>query len=156
MNRAELKEMFKMLLMESGSEFSVPIERITSVLTTFYYPFKDGHLHKGLQNDAESFLKPLANDNGELTEDKFIEAMESISPGETPESDYEDFLHKVFRKYDKDKDNELSEQEAMDLFSKLFEGKPSQSDLRSLISKCTRNGGFTFDVFRTLCKGELQ
>ena len=99
-----------MMMFEYRAKNGVKIDKIAESVTKIYYPFKDDHLHKSLKKDIINALKNHANEEGEINEKSFVEVMNSIENYSNPDY-HKKFLERIFKRYDKNKDGFLDEQE---------------------------------------------
>ena len=107
------------MMFEYRREKGVPIDLIAESVTKMYYPFKDDHLHNSLKKDIINALKNYANDKNEITENKFVEVMESIENYSNPDYHVK-FLERIFKRYDKNKDGFIDEGEFKHFIDNIF------------------------------------
>ena len=73
----EFREMFRIMLFENRLSEKIPVKIILENVSRSYFPTAQNYVLEMFQNDLVKILKPFLDEEDDLTEHKFIEAMVS-------------------------------------------------------------------------------
>jgi Ca2+-binding EF-hand superfamily protein len=125
------KEIYRILAFEFRQKNGIKLSIIADLVSSIFYPFDDTVFKDNFKNDIMGAFKDYAEVNGEISEEKFCEVMEKIDKYIRAEN-YERFVYKIFKRHDKDKDDNLSKPEFFALMKNFKDPNLTEKDMEDI------------------------
>ena len=145
------KEIYRILAFEFRQKNGIKLDIIANLVSSIFYPFDDPVFKENFKKDIISAFKDYAEPTNEITEEKFVEVMEKIDKYIRAEN-YERFVYKIFKRHDKDKDEQLSKQEFFRLMKNFQDPNLTEKDIEDIYNRMVDSskddkGGIDYNAF---------
>ena len=127
------KEIYRILAFEFRQKNGIKLSIIADLVSSIFYPFDDQVFKEHFRSDIMAAFKDYAEPTNEITEEKFVEVMEKIDKYIKAEN-YERFVYKIFKRHDKDKDENLSKEEFFKLMKNFQDPNLTEKDIEDIYS----------------------
>ena len=105
------------------------------MVSKIFYPFENPPIIRAnFKDDILKAFQPYLDDQRRISEKKFCEVMEKIDQY-IKKDNYQRFVHKIFKRHDKNKDNLLDKEELETLMGNFGDPNLTQTDIDEIYLK---------------------